>query len=564
MPRHSKVSRRATSYAVAPPARLGERPRHRKPPVPVRARSTPAWILVGLATLFIAESVGAIRSHSATWDETHYFGVGKHLLDTGRWDVPDSIVHPPLSFYLSSLPLLSVDTDPALFMRPAPPTTDPRYLAFLGTADVARGRALLSSAANVGDTLLTESRLVMVGVAVLLGAFVWVWSDRRYGAGSGVLAAVLFAIDPNILAHSHLVTPDMCVTTFSFIAVYYLWRFLSESRHRYAWWGGVALGLALLSKFSGLLMLPVCMALVALWRASGRPVRWRGCGIFVAVMTAVWLVAYRFDPTPYFQGLAFQREHAAGGEAGFLFGHVASHGWWYYDAAAFALKTPLALIALLGTSIVILVRHWNARTLLDDSFLILPSVAVFGFFSVEHQQSIGLRYILPIYPFLIVLASRAATLATRQGLGRILVWLTVAWAAASSFWVFPHYLAYFNELIGGPSHGYHYLVDSNLDWGQELKDLKRYMDDHQIAKVYLSYFGTDVPERYGIVYAALPSLDLPREAPQAPNPLPAGSWVAISATMLQGVYIDAPVFREFRARTPTAVLGYSMFLYHLQ
>jgi len=510
------------------------------------------------------ESVGSIRSHSATWDETHYFGVGKYLLETGRWDVPDSILHPPLSFYLSSLPLLSVDTDPALFMRPAPPTTDPGYLDFLGTADVPRGRALLSSAANANDTLLTESRLMMVGVAVMLGAFVWAWSDRRYGAGSGVLAAVLFAIDPNILAHSHLVTPDICVTTFSFIAVYYLWRLLSESRSRHAWWGGVALGLALLSKFPGLLMLPVCIALVGLWRASGRPVRWRGCGIFVGVMTAVWLVGYRFDPTPYFQGLAFQREHAAGGEAGFLFGQVASHGWWYYYAAAFALKTPLALIALLGTSIVILVRHWNARTLLEDSFLILPSVAVLGFFSVEHQQSIGLRYILPIYPFLIVLASRAATLATTKGLGRIFVGLTVAWAAASSFWVFPHYLAYFNESIGGPSHGYQYLVDSNLDWGQELKDLKRYMDDHQIAKVYLSYFGTDAPERYGIVYAALPSFSLPREAPQAPSPLPAGSWVAISATMLQGVYIDAPVFREFRARTPTAVLGYSMFLYHLQ
>ncbi|HEY6357390.1 MAG TPA: hypothetical protein VIX35_04050, partial [Vicinamibacterales bacterium] len=161
-------------------------------------------------------------------------------------------------------------------------------------------------------------------------------------------------------------------------------------------------------------------------------------------------------------------------------------------------------------------------------------------------------------------ASRVATLAARKGLGRILVGLTVAWGAASSFWVFPHYLAYFNESIGGPSHGYRYLVDSNLDWGQELKDLKRFMDEHHIAKVYLSYFGTDTPDRYGIVYAALPSYDLPREALQAPSPLPAGSWVAISATMLQGVYIDAPVFREFRARTATAVLGYSMFVYHLQ
>ena len=160
--------------------------------------------------------MGSAETESATWDETHYFSVGKYLLDTGRWDVPDSILHPPLFFYLSSLPLLSVDTDPALFMRPAPPTADRVHL-HSSPADLPRGRALLSSAANADDALLTESRLMMVGVAVLLGAFVWAWSDRRYGAGSGVLAAALFTVDPNILAHSHLVTPDICVTTFSFI-----------------------------------------------------------------------------------------------------------------------------------------------------------------------------------------------------------------------------------------------------------------------------------------------------------------------------------------------------------
>src|SRR6202050_1138835 len=404
MPRCSKASTRATSTAIEPAARAGERTRHHKTAVPARRLAVPTWILTALAAFFFAESVGSLRRQSATWDETHYLGVGKYLLETGRWDIPDSILQPPLSFYLNSVPLLSVETDPALFMRPAPPSTDPAYLEFLGTADVPRGRAVLSSAANAGDTLLTESRLMMVAIAVLLGGFVWAWSSSRYGALSGVLGAALFAIDPNMLAYSHLITPDICVTTFSFIAVYYLWRFLSESRNRYAWVGGVALGLALLSKLPGLLMLPVCVALLALWRASGRPIRWRGCAILFAVMTAVWLLGDRFDPPPYFQGFAFQREHAAGGQAGFLLGQVSHEGWWYYFVVAFALKTPLALIALLGASVVLLVRHWTARTLLDDSFLVLPALAVFGFFSVE-PHAIGLRYILPVYPFLMVLAS---------------------------------------------------------------------------------------------------------------------------------------------------------------
>ena len=145
-------------------------------------------------------------------------------------------------------------------------------------------------------------------------------------------------------------------------------------------------------------MLPVLVVLVALWRASGRPVRWRGCGILVGVMAAVWLVGYRFDPA------VFSRDRLSTGARGrraaaFLFGQIASHGWWCYYAAAFAVKTPIALLALLGASAVLLVRH--RETLVDDGFLIL-SLAVLGFFSVEHQESIGLRYILPIYPFLIV------------------------------------------------------------------------------------------------------------------------------------------------------------------
>jgi hypothetical protein len=536
-------------------------PRRQPAPAPPPRRSRPTWILVALALLFIAEAEGAIRSDSATWDETHYFGVGKYLLETGRWDVPDSILHPPLSFYLSSAPLLFTDTDLTLFSRPGPAPTDPGYVDFLGTADLSRGRELLASPTNANDALLTDSRRMMVGIALLLGLFVWIWSDQRYGMGSGIVAAVLFAVDPNLLAHGHLITPDIVVSTFSFIAVYYLWRFLAGRQGRHAWLCGAALGLALLSKFTALLMLPVFVTLVALWHASGRPIRWRGCYVIGGVAVVVWLLGYHFDPAPYFQGLSFQQRHAAGGTAGFLLGRVSTTGWWYYPAVAFALKTPLALIAFVSVSLAIMIRRQDA--LLDDSFLIIPTVAILGFFSIEHQQSIGLRYILPVYPFLMVLASRVATLAEAGGLGRTVVWLAVAWSAASSFWVFPHYLAYFNESIGGASRGYHYLVDSNLDWGQELKDLKRFMTEHQVARVSMSYFGSDAPERYGIAYDALPSLCLRPDAPAAVDPLPPGTWVAISATMLQGVYVDDPVIASFRTKTPTAVLGYGLFLYHL-
>ncbi|HVQ42058.1 MAG TPA: hypothetical protein VMS54_07630, partial [Vicinamibacterales bacterium] len=129
-------------------------------------------------------------------------------------------------------------------------------------------------------------------------------------------------------------------------------------------------------------------------------------------------------------------------------------------------------------------------------------------------------------------------------------------------WIHPHYLAYFNESVGGPKYGYTVLADSNLDWGQGLKQLKAFMTTHQINKVALSYFGTDAPERFGIDYVALPSLMLLNPAAARENPDPNG-WFAISATNLQGVYFEGhDPFAAFRRRNPDATIGYGLFLYH--
>ena len=129
--------------------------------------------------------------------------------------------------------------------------------------------------------------------------------------------------------------------------------------------------------------------------------------------------------------------------------------------------------------------------------------------------------------------------------------------------IHPHYLAYFNELVGGPGRGYRYMVDSNLDWGQDLKGLKKYMDRNGISKIRLSYFGSDSPSRYGIAYDWLPSFVLPIPDNQAPD-LSTKGWIAISATNLQGVYLkNRDLFATFRSREPVAVIGYSIFVYKI-
>ena len=520
----------------------------------MRAR-LPLLVAVACLALFAIRAASSLRDDSATWDETHYFGIGAYLLEHGRWDVSGSILHPPVSYYLHGIPLLLAGLDTSVFE----PTSD-----FLerGRTNTERGQALLASAANRGDRLLIASRLMMVAVGVLLGGFVYAWSQALYGPRSAMLAVFLYAFCPNLLAHARLITPDISVTAFSFVAVYLLWRFLREDRLRHALTGGLFLGLALASKFSGALLVPVAGVLMLLWRATRGPVDLRGCVAFFAIGLAVLWLAYGMQIEPYLAGIAYQQAHARFGNASFLMGAHSTEGWWYYFLVALAIKIPLATLALLFAALIRFARRARRGAWVDEAFLLLPALAVLGFFSVNHQ-SIGLRYVLPILPFLFVMAGEVARAAVGRTAATGFVLAMVAWLGVASASIHPHYLAYFNEAIGGPRNGYRHLVDSNLDWGQDLKRLKRFMDERGIAELALSYFGTDAPARHGIAYRWLPSYVLANPDPEG-RIAPLKGWVAVSATNLQGVYFPDPtLFEGLARREPDATIGYSIFVYRL-
>lgn len=139
------------------------------------------------------------------------------------------------------------------------------------------------------------------------------------------------------------------------------------------------------------------------------------------------------------------------------------------------------------------------------------------------------------------------------------------WYIASSFYIHPHYLAYFNELGGGPDKGYQYLVDSNLDWGQDLKGLSNYLKNNKIEKIYLSYFGSDTPQRYGINYDWLPSIYLKNPTSGKRLYFPLKGWIAISATNIEGVYFqNKNIYAWLKDYKPVKKIGYSIFIYHIE
>jgi len=519
----------------------------------------PALVLVLSLLLFMIKAVTSMVQESSTWDETCYFGLGKYILQNHRWDVPASIRHPPLSYYIHSIPLLFFPTDPNLWKNDPLRAKEREYL---GSSDVFRGQALLSSPQNKGDRLLDLSRFMMVLTAVLMGCFVYFWSYSLYGKWSASLAVVLFSFSPNILAHARLITPDITVTTFSFMTLYYFWRLLRNERLADSVLGGICLGFALLAKFTSVLLLPICFTLVILWKIKRERLNMLCILIFVAAGIAVLCLGYGMHLGPYAAGILYQREAAHIDYRRFLMGHYSTGGWWYYYIIVFLIKTPIVTIVFLAISTVLLIGKMAKSEWIDEAFLLTPPAFIFCFFCLNNHD-MGLRYILPIYPFLFVFASKAAQVFSpgKMLTGLYIVMLT--WYVGASCYIHPHYLAYFNELVGGPNNGYKCLVDSNLDWGQDLKGLKSYMEEHSISRIGLSYFGSDSPDRYGIAYDWLPSYVLRYHDPIDPKTTRKG-WIAISATNLQGVYFDdVKIFAWLKWRKPIAKIGYSIFIYKI-
>ena len=192
----------------------------------------------------------------------------------------------------------------------------------------------------------------------------------------------------------------------------------------------------------------------------------------------------------------------------FLFGQLSSDGWWYYHLAAFAVKTPLPALALFVFALGAwaLGRSRGAR----EYCVVLPVLILFLSNALFNSLQIGVRHVLPAWPLLIVLASPwiadalsgwGASGARRAA--AVAMAAAMTWYVAGSAAVAPRYLQYFNETAGGPDGGHRALVDSNIDWGQDLIRLREYMQREGVEQVDLAYFGRVDPRVYGIGFVPL-------------------------------------------------------------
>ncbi len=289
----------------------------------------------------------------------------------------------------------------------------------------------------------------------------------------------------------------------------------------------------------------------------------------------VWADSHRLLPNAWLDGFLYTYATTLS-KPTFLLGHVGVRGVWYYFPLAMLFKTPTATLAAMLLALLALRRRRVAReehhlSLVPfDLWTILCFVVPMGIYlqsALTSGINIGVRHVLPLYPFIFVLVGIAlATLIDRWGRrGTILVSLLLLSLAVESLAAYPDYIAFFNAPSGGSRRGIRLLGDSNLDWGQDLKLLAKWQQSHRDKKLYFAYFGTVFPAFYGIDATMMPGgvpggFDVKPSLPGADE----DCYIAISATILQGVYLPKEfenLYRSFQQREPIAVVGETIYVY---
>jgi hypothetical protein len=557
--------------------------------VPRLREISPGWLCIAaLLTIHLLFGIDAACRHTVTHDEYWHLPAGLAAWRTGRLDADN--LNPPLTRMWDTLPLVAtaarVDS-----------TVPPGDAFQLGDRFLADNRARY-------DLYLALARSMNVVLSVLTGWLLGLWAKELFGMKSACVAAALWSFCPTALANAALVTPDTGATCLFIGTLYACWRCTKAPSWRRSAIVGVLLGLAQLAKFTNLLLYPLCLATWFIARVRNpdvtpaRPLKVLGqmtlaAVVSIAVLNAGYLFrgsftrldAYRFHsramleiaellrpvaslpvplPRDYLEGLDRQRQIMEGEHPVYLDGHWSLNGFPDYYLRALAYKLPHAAQALVAVAVIFVLFPSRLRRQARLQWLLwLPVLVVIGVASSIGMQ-LGIRYVLPALPFLLLFASQAARCLDWQRFRfRTLLLIPLIAVLPASLRFHPHHLAYFNELTGGPIGGRRHLLDSNLDWGQDLHRLERYLQKQQLGEIGLAYFGMLPPAEIGIVYHLPPSWRL--------EP----GWYAVSVNFAFGRphtirnpdgtvrSVDFGEFAYFREFEPVARIGYSIDVFHI-
>ena len=558
---------------------------------PLYAKYAP-WLLL---IIFVFICFFSQMKKSVTVDEFSHFPSGIYNLLTADWSMDRE--SPPLIKCIAAAS--SIITKPVIDL-----------VGIIKTLPTAWNLGYQFMYDNMEDyqDIFRCGRLMIILTGCLLGWLIYRFGTQLYGQAGGIFALFLYVFNPNIIAHSSITTIDMGASCFIFLSIYCFWKYLKRKDSGSIILAGFALGLAQLSKFTALILYPIYFVIIACLAVNGWVNRkdsdcgkaillkdiWR---FFIIILTSIIVInaGYFFSgsfkplgdynlsssllrhisawlggalpvplPFDYLTGFDNQLALSEGGVyTGYLMGEHSKVGWWYYYLIAFIIKNPLALLIIL-TLTVILWKRISCTKLEEDLCIWVPVIMFLLYFSFFTHIPIGVRYVLPVFPLLFLSAGNLIS----EFLINKKIWRFILPALAftymmSAVFVYPNYLSYFNIIAGGPGNGHKWLIDSNLDWGQDLPALKEYMDKEGIDEIKLGYFGRVDPAIYGIKYSV-------------PGRQPEPGIYAISANYLVGypyfilkdnpkelISVDMNYFEKYRPLKPDAVINNTIYIFRI-
>lgn len=552
--------------------------------------------------------------HSPSIDEVGHLPAGLSHWQLGQFDLYR--VNPPLVRMVATLPVLL-----------AKPTVD--------WAPLSQGGAKLTHL-HMGDKLITDNgsrsfwyftlaRWACIPFSLLGGFICYLWASGLYGRLAGLLALTLWCFSPNILGNAQMITPDTGAASLGVAASYAFWRWLRRPCWMRALLAGTSLGLAELTKSTWIVLFGLWPLLWLIWRWSKRrtpfQLGWQAEAgqLTFALLFGLYLLnlGYGFEdslkplgeyefgsqvlrgsqgnnrfagtwlanlpvpvPRNYLLGIDQQKVDFERTIRSYLCGEWRPSGWWYYYLYGLAVKVPLGawLLFVLAVELTLMLPRYSVAWR-HEAVLLAPAIAVLTLVSSQTGFNHHLRYVLPIFPFAFIWISKVVQpKAWRGRTVPALVFGGLLWFVASSLAIYPHSLSYFNELAGGPANGHAHLLDSNIDWGQDLLYLKHWLEKHPEARpLGLAYFGSFDPRVAGINFS------LPPKGPSNTLPIktsaegfgPKPGWYAISVMILHGdhfslrdghggsIFVDQPYYTYFQHFRPVAMAGYSIYIYHI-
>jgi len=507
--------------------------------------------------------------------------------------------HPPLAKSLAALPLVANKNIVG-------PESDSSWsdINQWGT-----GWYLIYRAGNNPKNVLDLARLPMILLMIFLGLFLFKWARELFGRKVALVVLLMYGFYPDVLAHGRLVTTDVPAALGFVVATYYFLKMLEKVSWKTIVCAALALAFAQLLKFSAILLFPIFFVYIVIKSLMEKKTAgfWKGLWVkfkpfFLVSILSVLFVWIAYIPfvrnTPpsiehqlietnltsrpgtlvlrnflhHFENNAITRGlghytlgvflvigRVSGGNNTFLLGQLSHKSIPYFFPVAWLLKTSIPIVLLVFASVLAMILRWPKNK--DKKWqltVILTPIVVYWIVTLRGRLDIGIRHLMPTIPFVLLMIGyfiRPIVNGTKKW-PKAIITLLVVFMVGSTLRSYPNFIAYFNEFT--PADQKHQrLIDSSLDWGQDLLRLKKYVDDNHIKNIKIDYFGGSVPAYY-----------IPQSTSWHSQNGPTSGWLAVSATFYQSSRLSGPEegkwsYQWLNAFKPEAIIGGSILVFNI-